>query len=52
MRVYTLFRPHSFASIVLENAHVRYVEKYAINEVFKDVFERLIHGLQVKQIWL
>jgi hypothetical protein len=52
MRAYILFIPPSFASIVLKNAHVRYVEKYAIDEVFKDVFERLIHGLQVKIFWL
>jgi hypothetical protein len=51
MREDMLFRPPSFASIVLKNAslaHVSYVEQYAIDEVFKDVCERLIHGLQVK----
>jgi hypothetical protein len=34
----------------LKNAHVSYVGKYIFDEVFKDVFERLIHGLQVKNI--
>jgi hypothetical protein len=52
IREYILFRPPTFASIVLKNAHVSYVEKYDINEVLKDVFERLIHGLQVKRFWL
>jgi hypothetical protein len=52
MRADILFRPPSFASIVLKNVHVSYVGKYAIDEVFKDVFERLIHGLQVKIFWL
>jgi hypothetical protein len=48
MRANILFRPPSFASIVLKNAslaHVSYVEQYVINEVFKDVCERLIHVL-------
>ena len=48
MREYILFRPPSFASIVLNNTHVSYVKKYAFDEVLKDVFKRLIHGLQVK----
>jgi hypothetical protein len=52
MREDILFRPPSFASTVLKNDHVSYVETYSIDEVFKYVFERLIHGLQVKQIWL
>jgi hypothetical protein len=48
MTEYILFRPHSFTYIVLKNAHVSYAEKYDIDEVFKYVFEMLIHGLQVK----
>jgi len=55
MRAVMLFRPPSFASIVLKNAslaHVSYVEQYAIDEVFKDVCECLILGLQVKRFCL
>ena len=53
MRTDILFRPSSFSYIVLKNVdHVSYVEKYAIDEVFKDVFERLINGLQMKRFWL
>jgi hypothetical protein len=48
MRAVILFIPPSFAYIVLKNAHVIYVGKYVIDEVLKDVFQRIIHGLQVK----
>jgi len=42
-----LSRPHAFEIIVLKNfslSHDSYVEYYAINEYFKDVYERLTHG--------
>ena len=45
MREDILFRPPSFAHIILKNAHVSYVEKHSFDEVFKYVFEMLIHGL-------
>jgi hypothetical protein len=48
MRANILFIPPSFASIFLKNIFVSYVEKYDFDKVFKDVFERIIHGLQVK----
>ena len=46
-----LSRPPISASIVLKNAslsHDIYVKQYVDDEYFKDVYERLTHGLQVK----
>ena len=42
-----LSRPPIVASIILKNASLsydRYVEQYAIDEHFKEVFENLTHG--------
>jgi hypothetical protein len=52
MREVILFRPPSFACIVLNNVHISYVGKCDIDKVFKDVCERIIHGLQVRIFWL
>jgi hypothetical protein len=45
-----LSRPPIVASIILKNAslsHDIYVEQYAIDEYFKEVYEKLTHGAQV-----
>jgi hypothetical protein len=50
-----LSRPPIDASIVLNNtylSHDRYVEQYAIDEYFKDVYEKLTHGAQVENYCL
>jgi hypothetical protein len=50
-----LSRPPIAASIILKNtylSHNRYVEKYAINEYFKGVYEKLTHGAQVENYCL
>jgi hypothetical protein len=50
-----LSRPPISASIVLKNAslaHVSYIEQYANDEDFKDVYERLTHGSQVENFHL
>jgi hypothetical protein len=50
-----LSRPPINASIVLQNdslAHDNYVEQYARDEDFKDVYERLTHGSQVEDYCL
>jgi hypothetical protein len=42
-----LSRPPIVASIILKNnslSHDRYVEQYAIDEYFKEVYEKLTHG--------
>jgi hypothetical protein len=42
-----LSRPHIVASIILKNAylsHDRYIEQYAINEDFKEVYTKLTLG--------
>ena len=48
-------RPPIVASIVLKNAslsHDSYVEQYAIDEDFKEVYEKLTHGAQVENYFL
>ena len=48
-------RPPIVASIILKNAslsHDSYVEKYAIDEDFKKVYEKLTHGTQVENYCL
>jgi hypothetical protein len=50
-----LSRPPISASIVLKDdslAHVGYIEQYATDEYFKDVYERLTHGSQVDNFHL
>jgi hypothetical protein len=45
-----LSRPHIVASIILKNdflSHDRYVKQYAIDEDFKEVYEKLTHGAHV-----
>jgi hypothetical protein len=42
-----LSRPPIVASIILKNAslsHGSYVEKYVVDEDFKEIFEKLTHG--------
>jgi hypothetical protein len=42
-----LSRPPIVASIILKNtslSHDNYVDKYAIDEDFKEVYEKLTHG--------
>jgi hypothetical protein len=42
-----LSRPHIVASIILRNtslSHDSHVEQYAINEYFKEVYDKLTHG--------
>ena len=44
-------RPFIVSSIILKNAslsHDSYVEKYAIDEDFKEVYEKLTHGAKVE----
>jgi hypothetical protein len=51
----TLSQPPISSSFVLKNAslaHVSYIGKYANDEYFKDVYERLTHGLQVENFHL
>ena len=46
-----LSRPPVAAFIILNNAslsHDSYVEQYAVDEDFKEVFEKLTHGAQVE----
>jgi hypothetical protein len=48
-------RPHIVASIILKNtslSHDRYVEHYAIDEDFKEVYEKLTHDAQVENYFL
>jgi hypothetical protein len=48
-----LSRPSINASIVLQHnslAHESYVEQYARDEDFKDVYETLTHGTQVEEL--
>jgi hypothetical protein len=50
-----LSRPPIVASIILKNAslsHDSYVEQYAIDEDFKEVYEKLTHGAQVENYCL
>ena len=50
-----LFRPHIVAFIILKNtslSHDNYVEQYAIDEYFKEVYEKLTHGAQVENYCL
>jgi hypothetical protein len=50
-----LYRPPIIASIILKNAslsHDSYVEQYAIDEYFKEVYEKLTHGAQVENYCL
>jgi hypothetical protein len=50
-----LSRPPIVASIILKNAylsHDSYVEQYAIDEDFKEVYEKLTHGAKVKNYCL
>ena len=45
-----LSRPPIVASIILKNtslSHDSYVEQYAIDEDFKEVYEKLTHGAHV-----
>jgi hypothetical protein len=45
-----LYRPPIVASIILKNtslSHDSYVEQYAIDEDFKEVYENLTHGEKV-----
>jgi hypothetical protein len=44
---YMISRPPISASIILKNtslSHDNYVEQYATDEYFKNVYEKLIHG--------
>jgi hypothetical protein len=48
-------RPPIVASIILKNAslsHDIYVEKYVVDEYYKEVFEKLTHGAQVESYCL
>jgi hypothetical protein len=48
-------RPPIVASIILKNdslSHDSYVEKYVVDEDFKEVFEKLTHGAQVENYCL
>jgi hypothetical protein len=48
-----LSRPSVNASIVLQHsslAHESYIEQYARDEDFKDVYETLIHGTKVEEL--
>jgi hypothetical protein len=50
-----LSRPPIVASIILENVslyHDSYVEQYAIDEDFKEVYEKLTHGAQVNNYFM
>jgi hypothetical protein len=50
-----LSSPPIVASIVLKNAslsHDSYVKQYAVDEDFKDAFEKLTHGAQVENYCL
>ena len=50
-----LFRPAIVASIILKNtslSHDSYVEQYAIDEYFKEVYEKLTDGAQVENYCL
>ena len=50
-----LFIPPIVSSIILKNtslSHDIYVEQYAIDEDFKDVYEKLTHGSQVENYCL
>jgi hypothetical protein len=50
-----LSRPPIVASIILKNtylSHDSYVEKYSIDEDFKEVYEKLTHGAQVENYCL
>jgi hypothetical protein len=48
-------RPHIDASIIFKNAslsHDSYVEQYANDEDFKEIYEKLTHGAQVENYCL
>jgi hypothetical protein len=48
-------RPPIVSSIILKNTslfHDSYVEQYAIDEYFKEVYEKLTHGAQVENYCL
>jgi hypothetical protein len=48
-------RPLIVASIILKNtsiSHGSYVEKYAIDEDFKEAYEKITHGAQVENYCL
>jgi hypothetical protein len=50
-----LSRPPIVASIILNNtslSHDSYVEQYAIDEDFKEVYEKLTHGAHVENYFL
>jgi hypothetical protein len=50
-----LSRPPIVSSIILKNtslSHDSYVEQYAIDEYFKEVYEKLTHGAQVENYCL
>jgi hypothetical protein len=50
-----LSRPPIVAYIILKNtslSHDRYVEKYAIDEDFKEVYEKITHGARVENYCL
>jgi hypothetical protein len=50
-----LYIPPIAASIILKNtslSHDSYVEKYSIDEDFKEVYEKLTHGAQVENYCL
>jgi hypothetical protein len=50
-----LSRPPIATSIILKNtslSHDSYVEQYAIDEYFKEVYEKLTHGAQVENYCL
>ena len=50
-----LFRPPIAASIILKNtslSHDSYVEQYSIDEDFKEVYQKLTHGVQVENYCL
>jgi hypothetical protein len=49
-----LSRPFVYASIILQHSsliHQSYIEQYARDEDFKDVYETLIHGTKVKELY-
>ena len=52
---YMIYRPLIVSSIILKNdslSHDSYVEQYAIDEYFKEVYEKLTHGAQVENYCL
>jgi hypothetical protein len=50
-----LYRHPIVASIILKNTslyHDIYVEQYAIDEYFKEVYDKLTHGAEVEKYFL